>query len=120
MSRLKTNSIGHLVQIMAREVFHEEMEKYSSSHLDLEERMIFMQEDINKIAKDHQELIEQIGNRTTNIYHNVRKSTNAWNVWTHEEKETLRKEYEAAISTIASNHKRSDASIRAYITKLDL
>lgn len=95
MSREKTNSITHLVKIVAGEVFDE---KIKELHF---ERPI-----VHKVVMA-EDFISGI----------VSSLEKANSFWTKEEDALLSNEIDVAIAQIAKNHRRSFGAIRARIEK---
>jgi len=85
--REKTNSITHLVKIVAEEVFDQKIEEFKGE-LDIEE--------ITKKA---------IGKIQTSLKH-------AGDIWDKKECEILKAEFRVALNQIAVNHGRSTGAIR--------
>lgn len=94
MSRACTNSITHLVKIVARE----EIEKYLSEYESV---------DANELATE----------ACKNLSNNLRMRGQ---LWSKDEDELLVAEVEVAIKTIAASHSRSNTAIKERIRQKDL
>jgi len=101
--RQKTDSITHLVQIVAKEVYEKMYTSFGSRLSDLEKQMKA------RPAPQHVDI--------TPWLENIRSSMQkAGGYWTKEEDELLIQEVKAAVAVIAQNHQRS---ARAIVMRID-
>lgn len=91
--REETNSVTHLVKIIAQEVYDENFRRIEPN-----------------ITIDASEFLSKIHKQT-------RK---AGEIWSDEEDEILKEEYRVAIAAIASNHQRTSGSIAARVKLKEL
>gem|GEM_PF-5972658 len=98
-TRQKTNSITHLVKIVAREEIDDSLTQY------------------DKLIRKHiDKTVESLKNMTL-IMSSLK---NAGNIWTEDEDNLLIKEVEIAISQIAQNHGRTKGGILARIYQKEI
>ena len=104
MEREKTNSITHLVKIVAREVVVEELRtRFRNQH------------------RNDTELLARIDELGRNFYGAIQTSLEkAGQYWLKEEDELLIQEVEIALAQIAKNHGRSIIAIRSRINQKDI
>ena len=102
--RPKTNSITHLVKIVAKEVTET---KFSI----LEDRISILVDRVKKLENGKPIDVAP-------FLENIKSSMEeAWQPWKKEEHELLIAELKVAITTIAKNHKRSKGAITTRIDK---
>ena len=98
--REKTNSITHLVKIIANEEIDKRIHKmkiYSTNYKDMEEKIL------SSLLSNITNSLEQVGQK-----------------WETEEDNLLSVEIELAITQIAKNHHRSKGAITSRIIKKNL
>ena len=105
MNRESTNSITHLVKIVAEEVVMDVLERegFTNKPWDqLYSNQIL--QTIRDTAKDHLE----------SVSYNVERAGYSWD---SEEREIFRQEITTAIAQIAKNHKRTMGAVRAALKR---
>jgi len=104
LTRPKTNSITHLVKIVAREVVVEELRtRFKNQH------------------RNDNELLERINELGRNFFGTIQTSLEKTGTrWLAEEDELLVQEVRTALSQIAKNHSRSVVAIRSRISQKEL
>lgn len=107
--REKSNSITHLVKIVAEEVFIER-DKHFEYLLETYHRRISKLERKPAALVDHSALIKEIAS-------NLEK---AGKYWSKNEDQLLVDELKTAIATIAKNHSRSRSAIASRIIQKEL
>jgi len=114
INREKTNSITHLVKIVAQEVYEENYKQ---------ERVIIkgIQEEVCKLRKELDELKEIILYSTEKELETDKVNLlNKGRSWTDFEDRLLKREIECAFKKIANNHKRTEGAIRSRINQKEL
>jgi len=95
MERQKTNSITHLVKIIA----NEEIDK--------------RKEELSQAARPH--MVHQVVD-CSEFLESIQSSVDrAYNIWTDEEDQILLDEYKVAVAQIAKNHGRSINAIKSRL-----
>ena len=104
MEREKTNSITHLVKIVAREVFNEEFRDRSM-----------------KLSVDRLRIEDEIRSLGTDFLGKIQTSLEkAGRLWSREEDALLEQEVRTAVAQIAKNHSRSIVAITSRISQKEL
>ena len=125
--RDKTNSITHLVKIVAEEVFDENIESFDEKIKDIFNRLVKIEFNIKELKENIDvktpEYVEQQCEMTSlfaplgRIENN---KENKYKTWYSSEDDLLKQEFEQLILKIAMAHKRSPGAIRSRINKMDL
>ena len=100
-TREKSNSVTHLVKIVAKEIFDEEI-----GVLGVEDRLKALE------GKGF------VGSASAMFSNIVSSLENAGDPWDRKEDELLLKEVNLAVSVIAKNHRRSEGAIRSRMKYL--
>jgi len=109
--REKTNSITHLVKIVAQEVFNENY------------KLKEIQKQIDELEKEIDSLKriffkKEYAEENVKIAENSLKNNRA--IWSDYEDKLLKKEFECALNNIALSHKRTSGAIRSRINQKEL
>lgn len=102
--RDKTNSITHLVKIVAKEVFYEEWDKRATN---LTVQKNIFEDTVRDLGHEY------LGKIQTSL-------EKAGRVWPREEDALLEQEVRTALAQIAKNHSRSIVAIRSRIDQKEL
>ncbi len=143
--RLKTNSITHLVKIVAEEVFEECMEKHSTPihFIVINNRVNELQDKYEKLdkklsTKPHVIEIDRLSMRIaelskkmenvkiTNLHIDTKEALKKLNndllkaggLWTDDEDTLLERELNVAVNAMAANHQRSKGAIKSRLQKM--
>ena len=113
--REKTDSITHLVKIVAREVFEDQVGELYTVWDGKIDRITILERQVRKLfALSNEVLTEEVLKRFNSIQSNLEK---AGRVWSKDEDELLVWEVRTAVATIAKSHQRSKGAIRDRISQ---
>lgn len=112
-SREKTNSITHLVKIVAGEVFDERDVKHGVSHAQIEEAVRKLNRKVNLIAACLADEIPQIEDCPEDW-----SKPNAGSFWSDQEEAELRCDFYRAVKWMASRQGRTTGAIEARLVEL--